>query len=318
MGTSYDIEDLLKNLPRNLHWDKQKKQGQQKDNENEGLGILEEDEDDDEEEKTEQGLEIAWQYRKSVQAQRLAQPQKQGKSSQSTSNIFCHSYDLSGKMRDQASIDPSKFISTIKFQNEDDTRNGFRLYRALVSLLKGKDDGKPVRLVLYHTRIGMLAVALPLFLSYVRKNSLPVVVLVYSSPCADCKSWSKVSSVSDVILSTEGFSSRKSYPPPPEFRLLQGLLKISKISTVTAATANGGGFFGDLSISKRPSAFIYGFKRDRRKLHIQLLHIPPEDFAQGGGSVGSGVRSGAGKPVEKKKSSGMGCSSNISGSALDF
>jgi hypothetical protein len=28
------------------------------------------------------------------------------------------------------------------------------------------------------------------------------------------------------------------------------------------------------------------------------LHIPPEDYAQGGGSVGSGVRSGGGKMAE--------------------
>lgn len=305
------IEDLLRSLPRNLHWDKQKKQREQKDDKSIGLGILEEDE---EEEKTEQGLEIAWQYKKSVQQQRLAQPIRQGKSSQPTSNIFCHSYDLSGKMREQAPIDPSKFIYTIQSKEEI---NGFWLFRELVSLLKEKDDGKPIRLVLYHMRLDLLIIALPLFLAYVRKKSLPVIILIYSSPSTDTKSWSRLSSTCDVLLSTEGFSSRKYYPPPPEFRLLQGLLTISKLSTLTAATANGGGFFGDLSISKRPAAFIYGFKRDRRKLHIQLLHIPPEEYAQGGGSVGSGVRSGAGKPSEKKKG-GLGCSSNGAGSAIDF
>ena len=195
--------------------------------------------------------------------------------------------------------------------------NGFWLFRELVSLLKEKDDGKPIRLVLYHMRLDLLVIALPLFLAYVRKKSLPVIILIYSSPSTDTKSWSRLSSTCDVLLSTEGFSSRKYYPPPPELRLLQGLLTISKLSTLTAATANGGGFFGDLSISKRPAAFIYGFKRDRRKLHIQLLHIPPEEYAQGGGSVGSGVRSGAGKPSEKKKG-GLGCSSNGAGSAIDF
>jgi hypothetical protein len=148
------------------------------------------------------------------------------------------------------------------------------------------------------------------------------VVMVCTPPTTDCKSWTQLSRTCDAVLSTEGFASRKEYPPPPEFRHLQGLLTIAKVSTVTAATANGGGHFGDMTISKRPAAFIYGCKRDRRKLHIPLLHIPPEDYAEGGGSVGSGARSGGGKMQEpkKKKNSGggMGCASNLEGSMLDF
>jgi hypothetical protein len=44
------------------------------------------------------------------------------------------------------------------------------------------------------------------------------------------------------------------------------------------------------------------------------------DNEQGGGSVGSGVRSGGGKMAEPKhkRSGGMGCASNLSGSMLDF
>lgn len=30
-------------------------------------------------------------------------------------------------------------------------------------------------------------------------------------------------------------------------------------------------------IPYRPSAAQYGMKRDRRKLHVELLHLPPED-----------------------------------------
>lgn len=125
---------------------------------------------------------------------------------------------------------------------------------------------------------------------------------------------------SDVVLQAEGFASRVHYPPPPEFRHLHGLLLLPKVSTVTAATANGGGggHFADLSVSKRPPAHVYGLKRDRRKLHIPLLHIPPEDYAGGGGSVVSGgVRSGAGRPQKETKESGCGFGGGGS-SLLDF
>ena len=320
-----EIEDLLLSLPRNLHWDKQKQQekSEQKEQQQQQkvtapLDILEEEEEGDEEEKAEEGLEIAWQYRKSVQQERLALSQT--KSLSTTVNVFCHSYDLSGRMNEQSPINLSAYMVTMRSDKEtasDKQASGFVLFRELVSLLKGKEE-KAIRILLFHPHLEKLAVALPLLLSYVRDNSIPAVIMVCTPPTAHCKSWTQLSRACDVVLKTEGFSSRREYPPPPEFRHLQGLLTISKASTVTAATANGGGHYSDLTISKRPAAFIYGFKRDRRKLHIPLLHIPPEDYAQGGGSVGSGVRSGAGKVGETKKTkSGMGCASN-SGSALDF
>lgn len=314
-----EIEELLLSLPRNLHWDKQKKR---ESSEQDGalsaaLDILEEG--DEEEEKAEEGLDIAWQYRKSVQQKRLAQPLSQTKPASIPTNVFCHSYDLSGRMNDQSSIDLSKYLVTTKSSNQNGNKQalGFALFRELISLVK-EDEGEAKRLLLFHPDVCVLNVALPLFLSHVRSLHLPVVVMVLVSPTANCKGWTQLAHTCDVVLSTEGFSSRKEFPQPPEFRHLQGLLNIAKVSTVTAATANGGAHYSDLTISKRPAAFIYGFKRDRRKLHIPLLHIPPEDYAQGGGSVGSGVRSGGGKVSESKKSSGMGCASNLSGSALDF
>ena len=59
--------------------------------------------------------------------------------------------------------------------------------------------------------------------------------------------------------------------------------------------------------------------------HSSLLHIPPEDYTDGGGSVGSGVRSGAGRPAsevmqprQSHATSSTGCASNAAGSVLDF
>lgn len=309
-----DIEDLLLSLPRNLHWAKQSKKEQLSPDE-QGLGVLDEDEDEKDED---EGLEIAWQYKKSVQQERLAQPLAQNLSPSNTSNIFCHSYDLSGKLADQTPINPANHMVSIDLSpSRSISEVGMCLFKKFVSLLKSR-SGKPVRLVLYHPNLDVLAVALPLFLAYIRKHTLPVVLLVYTSISKKYEAWSKLSACCDVVLKTDGFASRKAFPPPPEFRMLQGILTVSKVSTVTASSATGGGFFGDISISKRPAAFLYGFKRDRRKLHISLLHIPPEDYAQGGGSVGSGVRSGGGKVEVKKKSPGLGCSSNMSNSSLDF
>jgi hypothetical protein len=312
-----DIEELLLALPRNLHWDKQRKKSESAKDQTaaSSLDILEE-----EEEKEEEGLENAWQYRKSVQQERLGQPMEQAKLSSSTrtnTSVFCHSYDLSGRMNEQSPIDVDKYIVSLELQSQATTQAaGFAMFRKLAASLK-KNEGKVVRLLLFHLDLAILAVALPLLLSHVRQNSIPIVLMVSTVPTPDCKSWIQLARASDVVFSTEGFASRNEYPPPAEFRHLQGLLKISKVSTVTAPTANGGGHFADLTVSKRPAAFIYGFKRDRRKLHIPLLHIPPEDYAEGGGST-SGVRSGAGKPSSSKNANGMGCSSNLSGSVLDF
>lgn len=331
--TRADVEELLLSLPRNLHWDKQRKKKEaaeeaSKVDETAGataalasLDILEEGDEDDDEESKEEGLDNAWQYRKAVQQERLGMAQ-QAKSLSAANNVFCHSYDLSRRMINQSQINVADYIVSLqRSENSCQATNvnaGYSMFRELVALLK-KSGGKVVRMLLFHPELNTMAVALPLLLSYIRNNATPVVIMMCTKPTSDYQSLIQLSRSSDVVLSTEGFASRKEYPPTAEFRHLQGLLKISKVSTVTAPTANGGGHFADLTVSKRPAAFIYGFKRDRRKLHIQLLHIPPEEYAEGGGST-SGVRSGAGKPAPSKKpsSSTMGCASNLSGSVLDF
>ena len=53
-----------------------------------------------------------------------------------------------------------------------------------------------------------------------------------------------------------------------------------------------------------------------------MLHLPPEDYSERGGSVGGGARSGGGIGDKSKKpplQSGMGCNSAIGGAnPLDF
>ena len=196
---------------------------------------------------------------------------------------------------------------------------GFRMFQQLLDLIQKRlkdNTRKMVRLVLYHHNPKPLSIALPLLLVQIRQLSLPVVVLVSLQPWKSGASLTPLHRASDVVLQTEGFAARSTFPPPPEFRHLHGLLLIRKTNTYTASTACGGGHYADLTMSKRPPANIYGLKRDRRKLHVPLLHIPPEDHTEGGGSVGGGgVRSGAGRPQASKSG---GCGSGNQNSVLDF
>lgn len=264
--------------------------------------------DEDDDDKADEGLKIAWQYKKNVQRERLGHaPGADSRSSaEAIHDTFCHSFDLQGRLSEQ--LDVMKTIRMVDL-SADDLSHGYNYFRKLDSLLPGKVD-RLTRLFLYETDAELLRVALPLLLSRIREQKLPVVVLVALKPWRhDRASLQSLRRTADVLLQTEGFASRKDYPPPAEFRMFQGLLRIPKVATATACTAHGGGHFADVTATRRPASDLYGLKRDRRKLHIQLLHIPPEDYAAGGGSVGGGgVRSGAGRT--EKKSGALGCSSS--------
>jgi hypothetical protein len=99
-ATKSEIIQFLETLPRNLHW----AQEQEGNAPNTMLmETLEEDEEGEEEEtdKNEEGLKVAWQYRKSVQQERLGHDTSKPSSRSSASDIYCHSYDLSGRLSDQ-------------------------------------------------------------------------------------------------------------------------------------------------------------------------------------------------------------------------
>lgn len=330
-----DIQLLLQSLPRNLHTDKQKAAAEAT---AEATGLSSDlslmalaEEDEGEEDQADAGLTIAWQYKASVQRERMGQSAKATKTTSSTksADIYCHSYDLQGRLEDQVQVTGSMPViapcSCSPSSACSSRQCGFSYFRKLigeVNALLEKTPRRVVRLLLYHPQPATLQVALPLLLAQIRTHRLPVVVLIAVQPWIGTTGQTEpeaflVRRASDVVLAAESFTSRSEYPPPPEFRLFHGLLHVHKASTFTAATAHGGGHFADTTVNKRPAADLYGLKRDRRKLHIDLLHIPPEDYAQGGGSVGGGVRSGAGRPKEKS-SGGLGCASGGGSSPLDF
>ena len=360
-----EILSFLKTLPRNLHKDKMMAKAAAaavavtSDSNVGPLDSLQEgiqEEDEDEEESLEgsgssntdpdAGLKIAWQYRTSVQRERLGHASTSGSTRKSSSSsfaeIFCHSYDLQGRLHDQIPVERATHIPVIPYCKHSpgtlcpaNRSCGFAYFRELLQIIQPlllQVPHKVVRLLLYQPNLSVLNVALPLLLAHIRTHRLPVVVMIAVRPwtispqqLSGC--FHLLRRASDVILTTEGFAARREYPPPPEFRIFHGLLHVIKTNVATAATAHGGGHFADFTINKRPAANLYGLKRDRRKLHIELLHIPPEDYAQGGGSVGSGgVRSGAGlRPSEREKSSSkssgasLACASSGGGaSILDF
>ena len=318
---------MLENLPRNLHWDKDAA----KRNVEKSVGvppeILEEDEEEeDENHSAEKGLRIAWQYRKSVQDERSGLSSALSLQRTVTGN-YCHSFDLSGRMKEQKQeVFDFAHIAEISCCSEtctDSRKHGIHLFRQLVNLIKMKlvaFKGNVIRLLLYQIDPEVICVALPLLLAHNRQHQYPVVVLVAVKAwtCASTSALTSLRRACDVVMQTEGFASRAVYPPPPEFRHLNGLLYLLKASTITAATANGGGHFADSTLTKRATAQVYGLKRDKRKLHIPLLHIPPEEYAGNGSVSGGSVRTGAGKPNEPKVSS-TGCSSSGGGNtALEF
>jgi len=216
-------------------------------------------------------------------------------------------------------------------------------------------DDNVIRLLLIDAPPIPTSIALPLLLTYIRAHSLPVVILVTlrpwqqpimndttSSNGALRSSLHTLHRISDVSLSIDSFASQRS-KPPPEFSDLAGIVTINKCATMTSCShfdhraSSSTGTSSASGKSSSSSVFTssvtaaassstsnisdrYGLRRDRRKLHIRMLHLPPEDFAGGGSSVsGGGARSGGGKKKESSSklsggsSSAVGCSSSGGG-----
>jgi len=316
--------------------------------------IIEEEEEDEEEENSnttdegnkDEGLVNAWQYRKSVQDKRSGMTGTSNKSSGTNSGVgdgvYCHSFDLSKRMSDQYTetednpldtntriIDCSKALSSsTNGKNMEYQQQGVALFCSLWRHLQSTISTHPntvIRLFLHRLPVGQGAVALPLLMSKIRKENLPVVVLATIRPWKWLSSagtnnnkldvLASLRSTTDTTLSLDSFSSLRT-PPPPEFSLLQGILTVRKCAAFTVS------HYTDTVTWKRPLAERFGVKRDGRKVTVQLLHLPPEEYSKGGSST-SGVRSGGGSMnaddnKKKHQHSAGGCSSLAGGASLDF
>ncbi len=332
------LEEFQRMLPRDLHHDKAKAKSDAATKQiealvtaqksgalpNVGFGTIKEQDDDDFDEAegdqdkdgvglgtrtskdADEGLTNAWQYKVSVQRERLGTPLASAHS-RGKDKVYCHSFDLSGKMEDQhpPSWPKENGISIMNcitplLSSQNERSDAMSLYRKCVQHIHDKISEQPntvIRLLVMNAQVEVFAIALPLLLNYIRSKSLPVVILVTVRP------WLRSSSTivnkslrslialrrfCDAVLACEGFAAMVA-PPPSEFSDLAGILTIRKMALQSLS------HFADSTTNRRPPANRYGMKRDRRKMHIRMLHLPPEDFSAGGSSVGSGARSGAGK-----------------------
>ena len=364
-----DLQNFIQNrLPGNLNWEKERKKKekqQQQQNISEiprpiqefstTTAILEENEEEDydddddgdilsEQKKNEDGLVNAWQYKLSVQEERLGLKQVNNSLNSRTQNnpsnsnsptVFCHSYDLSSKMKSDKNHILNNIrivncsVSTKKKYNKSTTMmKAIQFYQSCINHIQkelGKDKDTVIRVLISNGVVSILAIAMPLLLSFIRQNDLPVVILITIRPwllsCTNSdNNIHSLHRAADAVLSCESFASNTT-PVPSEFSNLIGLLYVLKmaflspIATTVAATSL--------------QANRFGLKRNRRKMEISLLHLPPEEFSNNGsGSVsGGGVRSGGGGQPQRNqqtnaniKSIATGCSSHqgTSSSLLDF
>ena len=77
--------------------------------------------------------------------------------------------------------------------------------------------------------------------------------------------WTRgLDSLADTVLQVDSFAGREG-SVPIEFRFFCGFFLVHKLQQLGSVTPH------------RPSACRYGLKRDRRKLRVEPLHLPPEE-----------------------------------------
>lgn len=106
--------------------------------------------------------------------------------------------------------------------------------------------------------------------------------------------------LADAVLAVESFSGRQ-LNIPPEFKEFCGFLHLHRLPSA-----------GSLAAHSRPKFHRFGLKRTRRKLHVEPLHLPPEESRATASDTQriSGMPSGT-----ASRAPGSMCSA---GSSIDF
>ena len=274
---------------------------------------------------SDEGLINAWQYRKSIQIERSGiGNQKVGSDLVlgAEDGVYCHSYDLSQRMWDQFYPNDGSFVEDARdnplltntrivdcsrslitsHKSMHIQHQGMALFCTLWKHIQSElstHQNRVIRLFLHRLPVGQGCIALSLLMAKIRKENLPVVVLATIRPWRwlTNNNFNDINSkidmllslrnIADTALSLDSFSSLRT-PPPPEFSLLQGILTVHKCASSTVS------HYTDTVTNKRPLADRFGVKRDGRKVTVQLLHLPPEEYSKSGSSTVGGDRSGGG------------------------
>ena len=205
------------------------------------------------------GLNKAWQYG------------KYSSSSRSTSNRFCHSFDLSRPMQDSfLQACPPVYLEPGLESVDDQYKN---LLDQITTLLVSKQID---RLALYDLGspstfgIGSIshARALILFLRQLkvllRKHSTTCLISIQKDTFGLQRN--QIGHLCDAIFQLDCFAETQSQEDLPlELRDFVGVCFVRKLPRVHSLACH--------AISSR----TFGISRDRRKLNIVELHLPPED-----------------------------------------
>lgn len=243
-------------------------------------------------------LNIAWQYEKYL-----------ANTHSSQSKRFCHSYNLAKPMQGHLLKANPPVRLAVELAKDTTTRYE-RLYQSIDDFLKEMENQKKhpraMRLCLLHLgspiEFGpwneLHRVALLKFLHRIkaRVHALPIAVVIELTRDFLPESTLRfVGHQSDLVLRLECFvESQTRQAIRPEFQDLDGCATILKLPRLHSLACHQAG------------ARMFGIKREKRKLSIEKLHLPPEE-------------SRFDELKLKRPSKGMGCSSSVAaGVSIDF
>lgn len=248
-------------------------------------------------------LKIAWQYGKYIKDVSDDSDQKIGYSSS-----YCSSYDLSNRLQSSVfeknmprvycvaegkalqwnsngtfSLPPRKTSASIV----EETYNAIQSFQEIHS----NTQANPIRIFFphfesffgkIHPEDRMMGANLLLRIKHLMQGSFDsnqqqskiqakarMTTFVSVQPsCLHCYGDSQylqtLNSIADTVLGVESFAGHAD-AIPVEFRYFCGFFFVHKLHQICSIAPH------------RASASRYGLKRDRRKLHIEPLHLPPED-----------------------------------------
>ena len=220
---------------------------------------------------TKDDLKIAWQYKKYID--------QNSKTSTTTSKVkYCCSYDLSKKLQrciyDDRPVDTSSSLSSdvdTLPSLESILDDWMTRVKTFVDKIRASNS---VGRIFMHSIFDLLwkhqcdqgqAGTIVVFLLKVKQLIRDMKVILVISWCLPTvsKAHSQLISILDTFLKVESFAGHKK-TIPVEFKDYCGFLIIKKSQQI------------GLSVPCRPQGSRYGFKRNRRKLQIEPLNLPPE------------------------------------------